>query len=890
MAITVKETIMIDLDAGWRLKNAERGIDLEARVPGTVYEDLLDHEVIPDPFHGLNEHEVGWVHESTWIYSLEFTVEEAIMKRAMQVLSFHGIDTIASITLNGEHVASVNNMFLRHDIDVTGKIHQGINTLEVSIASPTREAKRLVKKHRQLLKTFSEIDGMPYLRKAQYSFGWDWGPKLPDSGIWQPVKLIARDGVSINSIQDMQSFQYSTDPLSLEDPAHISSLKVETVKVDLKVEVKVERELAVGSESSLRVSLEAPSGKRLQQEKIVILSKGTRTITFSFMLDDPALWWCHDLGEPALHDVAVELECENIHVDKCTRTLGIRDIRLVRQPDEWGESFYFLLNGVPVFAKGANWIPVDSFIPRGKRNGLYQRNLLDAKNAGMNMIRVWGGGIYEDELFYNTCDKHGMLVWQDFPFACAMYPAHDGFVENVRREAACNIKRLRQHASLALWCGNNEVEQLWKAYLVTCRLIFKPWKIRRYRKAYKRIFEKMLPKLVHDLDPARDYWPSSPSNGGGNRKRGLIKSNSPDMGDSHFWRVWHMGAPFSAYRSFHSRFMSEFGFESFPPMTTIRSFCPDDQLDFFSPVMENHQKNRAGNKKIMKYMKRRFSIPSSFDKQVILSQITQAEAMEYGIEHWHRNRNQYHCMGSLYWQLNDCWPVASWSSLDYHGRWKALHYYAKRFYQPVTASIAEFDNHLEIWIVNDTRKNFEALLEWCIVEPTMGILKSGTVQASIPPCNAKCIREILQRNVEGWDHEEFKGIIAFLKLQDATNQDTIVHQAFRVIGKPVDLELPDPRMQVKVLKDEVTLDGKSVNVPVMVNTTNVAIHVHLVLPGIDFIASDNFFGMEPGTSRKITLSFHLDEELDVHEYIDGIKGKIQVRSLADLTGRKSGSK
>ncbi|MBD3187220.1 hypothetical protein GF325_10355 [Candidatus Bathyarchaeota archaeon] len=882
MEIAVKETIVKVLDAGWRLKNEERKIELEARVPGSVYDELMDHGMIPDPFFGVNEHEVGWVHESTWIYTLEFTVGETVMNRMVQVLSFHGIDTVASISLNGEHIASVDNMFLRHDVDVTGKIHRGINTLEISIASPTLEAKRLMKKHRQLLKTFSGIGGAPYLRKAQYSFGWDWGPQLPDSSIWQPVKLIARDGVSIVSIQDMQSFQYSADPFL----ADVSSLEVKSVNLDLKVEVKVERELPVVRKSSLQVAVETPSGKRLLQEQEVTLSKGTRTITFSFMLDDPTLWWCHDLGEPMLHEVTVALESRNVIVEKCTRAIGIREIRLVRQPDDWGESFFFMLNGVPVFAKGANWIPVDSFIPRGKRNGLYQRNLLDAKNAGMNMIRVWGGGIYEDELFYDTCDKHGILVWQDFPFACAMYPAHDGFVENVRQEAGWNIKRLRHHACLALWCGNNEVEQLWKAYLATCRLIFKPWKIRRYRKAYKRIFEKMLPELVHELDPARAYWPSSPSNGGGNRKRGLIKSNSPDTGDSHFWKVWHMGAPFSAYRAFYSRFMSEFGFESFPSMATIRSFCPHDQLDFFSPVMENHQKNKAGNKKIMRYMKRRFSIPSKFDKQVILSQITQAEAMEYGIEHWHRNRNQYHCMGSLFWQLNDCWPVASWSSLDYHGRWKALHYYAKRFYQSVTASIAEFNDHLEIWVVNDTRKSFNARVEWCIVEPATGILESGTGRVPIPPCTAKCSREIHPKDIEGWDHEGFEGIIAFYRVHDADNQDAIVHQAFRVIGKPKDLKLSDPHLQVEVLEDEVVLGGTHVDAPVMVNTNNVAIHVHIVLPGIDFIASDNFFGMEPGTSRKITLSIQLDDSMDAHEHINEIKTKIEVHSLVDLTGGK----
>ena len=393
------------------------------------------------------------------------------------------------------------------------------------------------------------------------------------------------------------------------------------------------------------------------------------TFSLALSIESPQLWWIHELGEPFLYDLTVRCYCGDICVDTYTQKIGVREIKLVRDTDTWGETFYFRLNGIPVFAKGANWIPSDSFPARGKKLGLYQKLLCDAKAANMNMIRVWGGGIYEDDEFYSICDALGLLVWQDFMFACKPTPRHDDFFKAVEKDAVQNVKRLRHHPCIALWVGNNEIELAWVEWFYTWRFA------RTYKKAYSRLFEEMLPEVVAEHDPDRSYWPSSPSSGGN-----FKEPNSADRGDSHFWEVWHLNKPFSAYRAHFSRFMSEFGFESFPSIKTLRSFCPLDQLSFHSPIMENHQKNRSGNKKIIAYMKRRFLIPKEFEKQVVLSQITQAEAMEYGVEHWHRNRTNFHCMGALYWQLNDCWPVASWSSIDYYGRWKALHYFAKRFF------------------------------------------------------------------------------------------------------------------------------------------------------------------------------------------------------------------
>ncbi|MGV9204203.1 MAG: glycosyl hydrolase 2 galactose-binding domain-containing protein [Promethearchaeia archaeon] len=759
----MKEVKTISLDGKWTLKHPKNDINIDIEIPGSVYEALINNNIIEDPFYGENEHDMEWIYESDWELSIEFEVKQEFLEYDEIFLQFSGIDTISRIFLNYQMLGSTEDMFLEYKFEVAELLKSGVNKLSVIIKSPTKVAKHRMKKYGTKLRTFKALKGVPYLRKAQYSFGWDWGPRLPDIGIWRSVKLVGYDKIKIENIQITQNFTYNEDPLQIKHPDDISRIEVDKVNIKAKVNFRSRKCESDIFSSDLQCEVILRDKNKSIFSKT--LSVHHNEVVFETPLENLRLWWTHDLGEPYLHSMEVILKKNSNIIHKKNLNIGIRDVQLIRNPDKWGETFYFLLNGIPVFAKGANWIPIDSFIPRGKKLGHYTMNIKHAKEANMNMLRVWGGGIYEDDIFYELCDQHGILVWQDFPFACALYPPHEKFFDLVEKEAISNIKRLRNHPSLALWCGNNEIEMLYIAYL-GLSLILWPLKIIRFRKAYKKMFEDLLPSLVKKFDPTRDYWPSSPSNGGTNKKSGLINgSNNPDKGDSHFWKVWHRNAPFSAYRNFDSRFMSEYGFESFPSVKTIKQFCPQDQFDFFSPIMKNHQKNAAGNKKIMDYMERRFDIPEKFKDQVILSQITQAEAIEYGIEHWRRNRNHYHCMGSLYWQLNDCWPVASWSSLDYYGRWKALHYIAKRVYQPFFASVKESIEKVEFWITNDYKEKKTGFLEWKMMNAKGKIILNGEKEVWISPCTSKRTDTIDVSEYNNSEENKRKNIIFFRLLR-----------------------------------------------------------------------------------------------------------------------------
>lgn len=861
----------ISLDGKWRLKHPKKNIDIEMEVPGSIYGALLKENIIDNPFYGEKEHEMDWIYKSDWELSHKFSVPknraEALLKKEKILLQFLGIDTFSEIFLNGHSIGATEDMYLSYEFNIKDSLREGENILKVCIKSPTEEAERKIRKYGTKLRTYKALPGVPYLRKAQYSFGWDWGPWLPDMGIWKSVNIVVYDKIRLDSVQVDQEFQYSRDPLQIKNPENIPNISVEKVNIEFKIKLQAEKIEISSLDLDLKYALIMRDGDEIVAEEEIDVNDLNSVMKIS--IDNPNLWWTHDLGEPHLYSVQINLKNNSTVWDKEQFNLGIRDIQLIQRPDKWGESFYFLLNGIPIFAKGANWVPIDSFIPRGKRIGLYEMNIGYAKEANMNMLRVWGGGIYEDERFYDLCDKHGILVWQDFPFACALYPPHQEFFDLVKKEAIYNIKRLRNHPSLALWCGNNEIEMLYIAYLGLYLILWLP-KIIRFRKAYKQMFEQMLPNLVKKYDPARDYWPSSPSNGGTHKKSGLINgSNNPDMGDSHFWKVWHRNAPFTAYRDFDSRFMSEYGFESFPSIKTIKEFCPEDQFDFFSPIMENHQKNAAGNKKIMDYMKRRFDIPENFRDQIILSQITQAEAIEYGVEHWRRNRNEFHCMGSLYWQLNDCWPVASWSSFDYYGRWKALHYIAKRVYTPFFASVKESDQEVEFWITNDDRNNKEGYLEWKIMNSKGKIFISDEKKVTIKPCSSEKINTIDVRKYNRSQEGKRENII-FYTLYESKSKNEIISRGFRLFDHPKYFPLEDPYLYFEIR------DKNEKNLTLAIKSKRVALYVFIYSESMDFIASDNYFSMEPEETRLINLRLMKNEKKS------DIKTELKVHSLYDL--------
>jgi beta-mannosidase len=853
-----KPVVTIPLNDNWQIIHKEKDITLSSSIPETVFEALIRNGIIQDPFYGLEEHNISWVYESDWVYETWFDIDPKFLSYLKLTLCFHGLDTKTEVILNGKSLGTTENMFRVYKFDITTIAKSTDNQLIVKFTSPTKYAQNQKTTWKDNLTTGLQtaIPGAPYLRKAQYCFGWDWGPKMPDIGIWKPVEIICVENLSIESVHPRCYYYF--DKEGNEDGIY------PTIRA-----VKLETDIVLNNKNShayvLQLRVISPSGK--EYLKNVVTQKTEETI--DILIDEPELWWTHDLGEPLLytHEISVA-NSKKIIIDSKSVTIGLRDIKLIRDQDEWGETFYFRLNGLPLFAKGANWIPIDSFLSRGKKLGLYTINLRYAKDANFNMIRVWGGGIFEDNEFYNICDQLGLLVWQDFPYACAPYPFHDPkYFENSIEESIQNIVRLRHHPSLALWCGNNEIEAIFDGLLLLSGTLKKK---RKYKNHYIQFFEVTLPQLIKMYDPQHDYWPSSPSNGGftSQMSSGTLRANSRDVGDCHYWGVWHGNRPFSTYRKQFTRFMSEYGFESFPDMRTILEFCPADQLDMFSPIMENHQKNAAGNKKILDYMKKRYSIPKEFSQQIILSQISQAEAMKFGVEHWRRNRNDYHCMGSLYWQLNDCWPVASWSSLDYYGRWKALHYFAKRFYAPLLPSILEYKNCIEFWISNDTKTEKIVSLSYMVCNADEVVIARNEELTGenhiIPGLSSQLIvvQEIKTRSKGNEQHM----IFARIKDEDGTS-----YENYHLLGRPGEFCLKKPNIALKLLNDK-TLKNEC---RIQIQTDKLALYVFIQSELFDIIPSDNFFSMEFNSEKiilvKLNQFIHKGTEVTAKEIFDSLK-------------------
>jgi len=844
--------INLTLTENWKLihedySGVKKNIELEVDLPTTVFEALINNKTIEDPFYGENEHDMNWVFESEWSYETTFNVSEDILNHENILIQFQGLDCITEIYLNAKKLGETKNTFRMYEFDVKPHLKKENNSLKILFHNQIKYVKEQISLHKYwrwqkilfVNATEFAIPGMEYLRKPMYAWGWDWGPKLPDVGVWKPIELIAYNNIRIDSVQVLQDFTYNQ--------SDIEDLLVE--KVELQVNVELDFLKKIEGNNQIEIIINTPDGKELKRNKKII----DKIVSLNFSLDKPQLWWIHELGNPILYELQANLKNNGNIIENQIQKIGIREIKLINKPDKWGESFYFTLNGIPIFAKGANWIPIDNFIPRGKKLGLYRQTLEDAKAANMNFIRVWGGGIYEDEEFYDICDELGLLVWQDFPFACSVYPFHDDeFLDNVKEEAIQNIKRIRNRASLALWCGNNECEWMMLIYL-----LFFHFRLRRQRMWKKKnieFFERILSGIVKQYDPEHAYWPSSPSNGGKLSKKGtgLLKANDPNKGDSHYWGVWHLNKPFTAYRKFDSRFMSEYGFESFPSMKTLAEICPTDQYDFYSPIMKNHQKNAAGNKKIMKYMKRRFSIPDEFEKQVKLSQITQAEAIEYGVEHWRRNRTDFHCMGSLYWQLNDCWPVASWASLDYYGRWKALHYMVKRVYQPLFASVEESRKEVKFHVTNDYRQSQTCTLKWAIINSDDFKHLEGKNQLTVPACSSLEVESVNVKNINK-KREDWKKNIVFIRLLN--DEGEVIYRGFRLFMDPKFFPLKDPKLSfsVKKLNEELLYE-------MTVTSEEIALYIHVESDKYDFIASDNYFSLDKDESCKITLKLLKEPE------------------------------
>ncbi len=649
------------LNQGWRL-HLHDGTTIPATMPGCVYTDLFNAGIIPDPFYGTNEHLVKWVSDSTWKYSLEFSVSQRFTSKERLELVFKSIDTYAFITLNGRFLFSSRNQFMEYRFPITEEHIKEINLLEVHFSPPVLVSDSL----EQAFGLSLPEDSRVFTRKGQWQYGWDWAPALPSMGLAGDVLLVGYDQVRIMDVHISQQFNG------------------EALK-------SISADFLLFSTGSYPLNLSIASPDIVPADTLVMTQMGINRFSLSFDLKDTVrYWWPAGYGDQNLYEFFVQVMSEQQILLAERRVItGIRKSELVREPDEKGESFYLRINGVPIFAKGANWVPPDHF-PARATDEKYRRLIKEARFAGMNMLRVWGGGVYERDLFYRLCDSAGIMVWQDFMFACGMYPDNDGFLVSVMAEVEVQVTRLRNHPSIVLFCGNNEVSEGWHRWGWSDRYHYDDSV--KVALAYKIIFHLLLPTMLAELDPDMPYIHTSP----------LLGRGDPDhvnRGSAHYWGVWHDGEPFSMFREKVPRFMSEFGFQAYPPMASLREFIPQDQMHRGSPSMATHQKHTRGDKLILQYMNEWFPEPESFEQFVLFSQMLQAEGVGIGILA-HREAKPW-CMGSLLWQFNDTWPAISWSSVDYYGRRKALHYKVKELFNPTLAAINVNTHSFEMVYIND---------------------------------------------------------------------------------------------------------------------------------------------------------------------------------------------
>ncbi len=790
------------LHEGWSFRQVGRAETYPATVPGVVHLDLFENKLIGDPFYRDYEKGLQWIGKTDWEYRTVFDTSPEVLARRHVDLVFDGLDTYAKVSLNGREILSADNMYRQWRVPVRAFLKARRNELTVLFRSPINEDLPKVTARGYELPAANDAGEKTsvYARKAPYSFGWDWGPRFVTCGIWRPVRLETWDEARIADVVVRQK-----------------TLAPDRASLLAEVEVVVARPPGAAGGASLAVSVEGVPDPFVAK---LALKDGTQAVSVPLEIASPRLWWPNGYGEQPLYRVTTRLLVGGVPADEQKTRIGLRTLELRRQEDEFGKSFEFVVNGVPIFAKGANWIPADSFLPRLTRER-YASLLGSAAAAHMNMLRVWGGGIYEDDDFYDLADELGLLVWQDFHFSCSLYPADEKFLANVEVEAEQTVRRLRNHPSLALWNGNNEIEAGWFGWGWKDRLPGWLWN------DYKAIFHDLLPRTVARLDPTRSYWPSSPS--------ANLEALPGDCcnGDMHYWGVWHGQEPFSNYEKQRARFMSEYGFQSFPEMKTIRSFARWDDLALESPVMLSHQKNARGNQLIREYMLRDFAEPKDFASFLYVSQVLQAEGIKVGAEALRRARPR--TMGSLYWQLDDCWPVASWSSIDYFGRWKALHYYARRFYAPVLASTSEEDGQVVVTLVSDRTVPFPAQLAVRLRDLSGAVLWEETKPLEVAALASQPVLSVARQTLlSGRDPKQ-----VFLQVElVADGQPVAANRRFFV--PPKELALQKPRITTQVE------DGGGV-LRVRLSSDTLARHVRLAYDADEGFFEDNYFDLLPGS-------------------------------------------
>ncbi len=753
-------------------------------VPCSMYTVLYENGKIPDPFYGLNEKELQHLSDRDCSFETVFTADDTLLSREFIELTFHGLDTLCHIYLNGKLLDKVQNMHREYVYDVKSLLCPGENSLRLDFKSPTQYFAQQDSKH-FLFSPDHNLDGSAHLRKALYQSGWDWGPKLPDMGIFRPVEL---KGYDTDRIEDIAIRQHHKDG---------------SVSLELTVSTRH------GSDCQVYAVFD---GKR------VLLEDGCGVIP----VENPRLWWVRGYGEQPLYDLDIELVHSGRVIDSKSKRIGLRTLTVSTQKDAdgSGSEFCFVINGVKIFSMGANFIPMDNLLGR-ITDRRWEEAVLQAIDANFNTLRVWGGGYYPDDIFFDLCDQYGILVWQDFMVACSNIWLTRQMEEEFIQEAACNLKRLHHHACLGILAGNNEMEdgvQNWGF-----------WDNQQIRMDYLRLYERLLPDLCEQYAPQTFYWPSSPSSGGGFEDTANLAK-----GDTHYWDVWHGGASFTSYREHRIRFCSEYGFESFPSMKTVATFCQEEDCNCLSEVMENHQKCKNGNGKILTYLSETYLCPSKFEDLVYASQLMQADAVRYGVEHFRRDRG--YCMGSLYWQFNDCWPVASWSSVDSCGRYKALHYAARKFYAPVAMGLFLENGRLTVNVSNETMADFRGQIRLSLRCNDFTLLDSVSQAVSVDSLSSA---DVLTYRVPETDKRR---TYLAAELYDADG---------KLIMRQAELQLPSKHYRWQ--KPNVQLAFRDIQEGVEISVTSDAFTAGTAIDftGIDCVLSDNFFPLTDGGPYKV---------------------------------------